>query len=100
LGLPYVRYVLAAGAHPIGDSPSTVWALLQAVNILDLADGLVDDEQRAELFEVGRGCWRWLTQATLFDPREAGNQAIGCVVGGLMPARHLPPEEAEPVRLR
>lgn len=44
-GLPYARYVLAAAAHPIGDSPSTVWALLQAVNILDLADGLVDDEQ-------------------------------------------------------
>jgi hypothetical protein len=30
-------------------------------------------------------------------PREAGNQAIGCVVGELMLARHLPPEEAEPV---
>ncbi len=27
--LPYARYVLEAGAHPIGDWPSTVWALLQ-----------------------------------------------------------------------
>ncbi|MEU9284624.1 hypothetical protein AB0D57_07785 [Streptomyces sp. NPDC048275] len=99
-GLPYARYVLAAGAHPIGDWPSTVWALLQAVNILDLSDGLVDDEQRAELVEVGRGYWRRLTEATFFNPQEAGNQAIGCVVGGLMLARHLPPEEAEPVRER
>ncbi|MER7185270.1 hypothetical protein ABT404_38415 [Streptomyces hyaluromycini] len=99
-GLPYARYVLAAGAHPIGDWPSTVWALLQAVNILDLADGLVDDGQRAELVELGRGYWRWLTEATFFNPQEAGNQAIGCVVGGLMLARHLPPEEAEPVRER
>ncbi|MFG2958228.1 hypothetical protein ACGF5O_31495 [Streptomyces sp. NPDC048291] len=99
-GLPYARYVLAAGAHPIGDWPSTVWALLQAVNVLDLADGLVDDGQRAELLDVGRGYWRWLTEATFFNPQEAGNQAIGCVVGGLMLARHLPPEEAEPVRER
>ncbi|MEU1182989.1 hypothetical protein ABZ464_36190 [Streptomyces sp. NPDC005820] len=99
-GLPYARYTLAAGAHPIGDWPSTVWALLQAVNLLDLADGLVDDKQQAALLEVARGYWSWLTEATFFNPQEAGNQAIGCVVGGLMLARHLAPEEAEPVRAR
>lgn len=92
-GLPYARYTLATGAHPIGDWPSTVWALLQAVNVLDLADGLVDDTQRARLLEVARGYWRWLTEATFFNPQEAGNQAIGCVVGGLMLARQLPPPE-------
>ena len=92
-GLPYARYVLEAGAHPIGDWPSTVWALLQAVNVLDAADGLVDDEQRDELREMARGYWRWLTEATFFNPQEAGNQAIGCVVGGLMLARHLPSGE-------
>ncbi|WP_053742868.1 hypothetical protein [Streptomyces sp. NRRL WC-3618] len=99
-GLPYARYTLATGAHPIGDWPSTVWALLQAVNVLDLADGLVDDTQRARLLEVARGYWRWLTEATFFNPQEAGNQAIGCVVGGLMLARQLPPPEGEPVRAR
>ncbi|SNX65786.1 hypothetical protein SAMN06272735_7626 [Streptomyces sp. TLI_55] len=99
-GLPYARYTLAAGAHPIGDWPSTVWALLQAVNLLDAADGVVDDAQRAELLDVARGYWRWLTEATFFNPQEAGNQAIGCVVGGLMLARHLPPEEGESVRTR
>nr|WP_239158182.1 hypothetical protein [Streptomyces sp. SID13726] len=99
-GLPYARYTLAAGAHPIGDWPSTVWALLQAVNILDTADGLVEDGQRAELLDVARGYWRWLTEATFFNPQEAGNQAIGCVVGGLMLAAHLPGPEAEPVRAR
>ncbi|WP_046733375.1 hypothetical protein [Streptomyces humi] len=99
-GLPYARYVLAAGAHPIGDWPSTVWALLQAVDILDLSDGLVDDGQRTELLELARGYWRWLTEATFFNPQEAGNQAIGCVVGGLMLARHLPPAEATAVRER
>ncbi|MET7854527.1 hypothetical protein ABZT48_41635 [Streptomyces avermitilis] len=99
-GFPYARYVLEAGAHPIGDWPSTVWALLQAVNVLDAADGLVDDDQRAELLEVARGYWRWLTEATFFNPQEAGNQAIGCVVGGLMLARHLPPEEGRPVGSR
>jgi hypothetical protein len=97
-GLPYARYTLAAGAHPIGDWPSTVWALLQAVNVLDAADGLVEDGQRAELLDVARGYWRWLTEATFFNPQEAGNQAIGCVVGGLMLAAHLPGPEAEPVR--
>ncbi|MBC9729446.1 hypothetical protein [Streptomyces sp. TRM68367] len=97
-GLPYARYTLAAGAHPIGDWPSTVWALLQAVNVLDAADGLVDEGQRAELLEVAHGYWRWLTEATFYNPQEAGNQAIGCVVGGLMLARHLPPAEGESVR--
>ncbi|WP_062643424.1 hypothetical protein [Streptomyces maremycinicus] len=99
-GLPYARYTLAPGAHPVGDWPSTVWALLQAVNVLDLADGPVPDDQRAELLDVARGYWSWLTEATFFNPQEAGNQAIGCVVGGLMLARHLPPEEGEPVRAR
>ncbi|MET7684837.1 hypothetical protein [Streptomyces sp. NPDC005423] len=99
-GLPYARYVLAPGAHPIGDWPSTVWALLQAVNLLDLADGLVEDEQRARLLELAHGYWRWLTEATFFNPQEAGNQAIGCVVGGLMLARRLPPGEGESVRAR
>ncbi|MFI6658626.1 hypothetical protein ACIBL8_24195 [Streptomyces sp. NPDC050523] len=99
-GFPYARYVLTAGAHPIGDWPSTVWALLQAVNILDTPDDLVDAEQRAQLLDVARGYWRWLTEATFFNPQEAGNQAIGCVVGGLMLARHLPPQERESVRSR
>ncbi|WP_435612326.1 hypothetical protein [Streptomyces sp. bgisy159] len=99
-GLPYARYVLRPGAHPIGDWPSTVWALLQAVDVLDLADGLVPDEQRAALLDVARGYWRWLTEATFFNPQEAGNQAIGCVVGGLMLARHLPGHEGTAVRSR
>ncbi|QOV40669.1 hypothetical protein IM697_21060 [Streptomyces ferrugineus] len=99
-GLPYARYTLAAGAHPIGDWPSTVWALLQAVNLLDLAEGLVEDEQRAELLSMAHGYWRWLTEATFFNPQEAGNQAIGCVVGGLMLARHLPAPDRDAVRRR
>ncbi|KUN09653.1 hypothetical protein AQI95_03530 [Streptomyces yokosukanensis] len=99
-GLPYARYVLEAGAHPIGDWPSTVWALLQAVNVLDAADGLLEDEQYARLRQLAHGYWRWLTEATFFNPQQAGNQAIGCVVGGLMLARHLPPEDAAPVRSR
>ncbi|MFF4655992.1 hypothetical protein [Streptomyces sp. NPDC001381] len=99
-GLPYARYTLAAGAHPIGDWPSTVWALLQAVNVLDTADGLVDDGQRADLLDVARGYWNWLTEATFFNPQEAGNQAIGCVVGGLMLARRLPADEGARVRSR
>jgi len=97
-GFPYARYVLAAGAHPIGDWPSTVWALLQAVNILELSEGLVSDEQRARLLDVAQGYWRWLTEATFFNPQEAGNQAIGCIVGGLMLAAHLPQEQGESVR--
>ncbi|WP_019067872.1 hypothetical protein [Streptomyces hokutonensis] len=99
-GLPYARYVLEAGAHPIGDWPSTAWALLQAVNVLDATDGLVDDEQRAAVVELAHGYWRWLTEATFFNPQEAGNQAIGCVVGGLMLAGHLPSGEGKSVRER
>ncbi|MFJ5262298.1 hypothetical protein ACIQAC_17705 [Streptomyces sp. NPDC088387] len=89
-GLPYARFALAPGAHPHGDWPSTVWALLQTVNLLDAADGLLTDEQRAATLELARGYWRWLTEATFFNPQDAANQAIGCVVGGLMLARHVP----------
>ncbi|MFE9649507.1 hypothetical protein ACFYO0_36440 [Streptomyces sp. NPDC006365] len=96
----YARYVLEPGAHPIGDWPSTVWALLQAVNLLGTADGLLTDEQHDRLVELARGYWRWLTEVTFFNPQEAGNQAIGCVVGGLMLARHLPSAEGESVRTR
>ncbi|MBG0850634.1 hypothetical protein I2W78_01870 [Streptomyces spinoverrucosus] len=99
-GLPYARFALRAGAHPHGDWPSTVWALLQTVNVLDAADGLLDDEPVSELRELAHGYWRRLTEATFFNPQRAGNQAIACVVGGLMLARHLPPAEGKPVRLR
>ena len=68
--------------------------------LCQVADATVADGQRAELVAVAHGYWRWLTEATFFNPQEAGNQAIGCVVGGLMLARHLPPEQDEPVRAR
>ena len=97
---PYARYTLASGAHPIGDWPSTVWALLQLVNVVEIAENIIDDETRHELVELGHGYWRWLTEATFFNPQEAGNQAIGCVVGGLMLTRQLQPEEGEKVRAR
>ncbi|WP_261720303.1 hypothetical protein [Streptomyces sp. FZ201] len=99
-GLPYARYVLEPGAHPIGDWPSTVWALLQLVNVLDTAEDLLGDALRTELVELGHGYWRWLTEATFFNPQEAGNQAIGAVVGGLMLAGHLDGGRAAEVRGR
>ncbi|MGW1543798.1 hypothetical protein ACWCPM_26760 [Streptomyces sp. NPDC002309] len=99
-GLPYARFVLRAGAHPHGDWPSTVWALLQTVDVLDAADGLLDARLRQELTGLGLGYWRWLTEATFFDPQRAANQAIACVVGGLMLAPHLPPGQGADVRRR
>jgi len=99
-GLPYARYVLEGGAHPIGDWPSTVWALLQLVNVVEVGDRIIEDELRYELGELALGYWRWLTEATFFNPQEAGNQAIGCVVGGLMLARQLPGDEGRTVRER
>jgi len=88
-GLPYVRYLPATGSHPFGDWPSTVWALLHAVNILDLGRPLLTDRQYADLSEVAVGFWRWLTEASLFNPQQTANQAIGAVVGGLTLGRHL-----------
>jgi hypothetical protein len=88
-GLPYVRYMPAAGSHPFGDWPSTVWALLHAVNILDLGRPVLTDRQYTELTEVAVGFWRWLTEASLFNPQRTANQAIGAVVGGLTLGRHL-----------
>ncbi|MGW1209562.1 hypothetical protein ACWD5F_07955 [Streptomyces sp. NPDC002499] len=99
-GLPYARYVLEPGAHPIGDWPSTVWALLQVVNVVELGDRFIHDELRYELGQLALGYWRWLTEATFFNPQEAGNQAIGCVVGGLMLARQLHGDEGKEVRER
>lgn len=88
-GLPYARYMPGAGEHPFGDWPSTVWAMLHAVNILELGEGLLTAAQYAELTELALGYWRWLTEASLFNPQQTGNQAIGAIVAGLMLGRHL-----------
>ncbi|MEV6878023.1 hypothetical protein [Amycolatopsis sp. NPDC051128] len=88
-GYPYARYMPGEGEHPFGDWPSTVWALLHAVNVLDLGRGLLTGDQYAELTEVAIGYWRWLTEASLFNPQQTANQAIGAVTGGLMLGRRL-----------
>jgi hypothetical protein len=88
-GVPYARYMLADGEHPFGDWPSTVWALLQAVNVIRLGDGLFTDAQLAELVEAAEGYWTWLTEVTFFNPQDTANQAFGAVVGALMLATEL-----------
>lgn len=88
-GLPYARYVLQAGEHPFGDWPSTVWALLHAVNVLEFGREVISEEQYGALAEVATGFWRWLTDASLFNPQQTANQAIGAVVAGLTLGRLL-----------
>ncbi|OXM61659.1 hypothetical protein [Amycolatopsis vastitatis] len=88
-GLPYARYMPGDGEHPFGDWPSTVWAMLHAVNVLELGEGLLTDEQYAEVTELALGYWRWLTEASMVNPQQTANQAIGAVVAGLMLGRHL-----------
>jgi hypothetical protein len=82
-GLPYARYVLADGEHPFGDWPSTVWAMLHAVNVLELGRGLITEARYTELTGVALGFWRWLTEASVFNPQQTANQAIGAVAAGL-----------------
>ena len=88
-GQPYARYMPGTGEHPFGDWPSTVWAMLHAVNILDLGEGLLTDEQYAQVRELAIGYWRWLTETSLFNPQQTANQAIGSIVAALMLGRHL-----------
>lgn len=88
-GLPYARYVIEAGEHPFGDWPSTVWALLHAVNVLEFGRELITVTQWAALADVAAGFWRWLTEASMFNPQQTANQAIGAVVGGLTLGRLL-----------
>ncbi|MDX8035729.1 hypothetical protein SK803_36465 [Lentzea sp. BCCO 10_0856] len=88
-GLPYARYVLETGEHPFGDWPSTVWALLHAVNVLEFGRELITATQWAALADVATGFWRWLTEASIFNPQQTANQAIGAVVAGLTLGRLL-----------
>ncbi|MEV7094600.1 hypothetical protein AB0M80_17370 [Amycolatopsis sp. NPDC051045] len=88
-GLPYARYLPGDGEHPFGDWPSTVWAMLHAVDVLELGEGLLTGAQYAEVTELALGYWRWLTEASVFNPQQTGNQALGAVVAGLMLGRHL-----------
>ncbi len=88
-GLPYARYVLQAGEHPFGDWPSTVWALLHAVNVLEFGREVITGEQYTALADVATGFWRWLTEASMFNPQQTANQAIGAVVAGLTLGRLL-----------
>ena len=91
-GLPHARYVLQSGEHPFGDWPSTVWALLHAVNVLEFGREVITEDQRAALADVATGFWRWLTEASLFNPQQTANQAIGAVVAGLTLGRLLSDE--------
>lgn len=88
-GLPYARYVLQAGEHPFGDWPSTVWALLHAVNVLEFGREVITDDQCTALADVATGFWRWLTEASVFNPQQTANQAIGAVVAGVTLGRLL-----------
>ncbi|MEV6442340.1 hypothetical protein [Amycolatopsis sp. NPDC051716] len=88
-GLPYARYMPGDGEHPFGDWPSTVWAMLHAVNVLELGEGLLTGDQYAAVTELALGYWRWLTEASMFNPQQTGNQALGAIVAGLMLGRHL-----------
>lgn len=88
-GLPYARYMVADGRHPFGDWPSTVWALLSAVNVLRLGPGVLPEAGLAELLGVAEGYWTWLTEATFFNSQDTANQALGAVVGGLMLAEQV-----------
>ncbi len=88
-GEPYARYMPGAGEHPFGDWPSTVWAMLHAVNVLELSEGLLTGEQYAQVEELAAGYWRWLTEVSIFNPQQTANQAIGAIAGGLMLGRHL-----------
>ena len=99
-GEPYARYVLAAGAHPFGDWPSTVWAMLHAVNVLRLGSGRVAPALLDELLEVTRGYWRWLTEVTYFNPQDTANQALGAVVAALMLADELDGRGADGAAVR
>lgn len=88
-GLPYARYMPGEGEHPFGDWPSTVWAMLHAVNIIELGEGLLTAKQHDDVTELAVGYWWWLTDASLFNPQQTANQAIGAVAAGLTLARLL-----------
>jgi hypothetical protein len=88
-GLPYARYMPGEGEHPFGDWPSTVWAMLHAVNVVELGEGLLTDEQYAQVTELAIGYWSWLTEVSIFNPQQTANQAIGSIAGALMLARLL-----------
>ena len=88
-GLPYARYMPGTGEHPFGDWPSTVWAMLHAVNVIELGEGLLTDEQYAQVTELAVGYWSWLTEASMFNPQQTANQAIGSIAAALTLARLL-----------
>lgn len=88
-GLPYARYMPGEGEHPFGDWPSTVWAMLHAVNIVELGDGLLTGEQYAQVVELAVGYWSWLTEVSVFNPQQTANQAIGSIAAALTLARLL-----------
>ncbi|MDQ1050661.1 hypothetical protein QFZ76_008897 [Streptomyces sp. V4I2] len=77
--------------------PEAVRRSLAAVNVLDAADGLVDDEQRTQLLELAHGYWRRLTEATVSVERggeglTVRTDAFTAVIGDLAGDAHAEPE--------
>ncbi|MFJ4189354.1 hypothetical protein [Kitasatospora sp. NPDC089509] len=88
-GDPYAIYGLGSDNSPTGDWPTTVWALLHAVNTLQYGQGLLTADQYDRLLTLAQGYWKWLTVDTKFNCQQAQNQAIGTVDGGLLLANLL-----------
>jgi len=89
-GFPYAAYepyTLAAGGP--GDWPTTVWALLHTANVLQYGDGLLRPDQLSALENLGVGYWKWLTQASQYNPQDADNQGIGSVDGAIQLSQQL-----------
>ncbi|HET9173444.1 MAG TPA: hypothetical protein VFN97_28695 [Actinospica sp.] len=88
-GQPYARYMPGTGEHPFGDWPSTVWAMLHAVNIIELGEGLLTEKQHAQVVELAVGYWTWLTEVSVFNPQQTANQAVGSIAAAFTLARLL-----------
>ncbi|MCF2437204.1 hypothetical protein LV779_36610 [Streptomyces thinghirensis] len=62
------------GAHPVGDWPSTVWALLSGGERSSTRPtGSSARSEYRELLSVAGGYWRWLARPRCFNPQDAAN---------------------------
>jgi hypothetical protein len=82
-GYANTRYFLNNN-KPIGNYPSTAWALLYKTMILRWGSGLLSPTEFSTLEGQARSNWLWISRASKYNPQNTANQTMGAILGVYM----------------
>jgi hypothetical protein len=82
-GYANTRYYLNNN-KPIGNYPSTAWALIYKAMILRWSGTLFSTADRSAVEAQARSNWLWISRASKYNPQNTANQTMGAILGAYM----------------